>query len=258
MISQIDVLPSRKLIDSAIDSAACGETRRYLETSARSVHQRVNETTLRQSFTEFVRNALEPTAQTQAYQCLKDLNGYYRTRYALERLPGMVDIAMRTVQCQDWWRFSPPELFTCTEEEVAGLAELVAESLKNMASAGLTQPYSLLTKWLHFCFPKSFVIFDAQAAASIQSWCYFTFPLSTPAWSRFTIGATSRGASGGYHGFLDFYRFLWWHAGEEQRIGLTKAAQALSQVIKAPIHESGLIDLHIWYASGDPRKLGLL
>jgi hypothetical protein len=257
MTQQIMLEPTLRFVDRAITSATSGETRDYL-VSAAGAHLRVNERTLRNGFAELREQASESNANELGYQSMRDLNAFYKTRYPLSKLRDVADIAFQAVHETGWWNSEPPALFACLESDVESMSMFMPSVLKRVSEAGLHSPHSLVTKWMHFCFPNSFVICDAQAVASIQTWSYFTYPLVDTAAQRFAAAQTGRVDGLGYKGILDFYRFCCLNSSKEQLDSLQLAADHISSEIAAPVSAIDLIDKLLWLSNGDPRKLGLL
>lgn len=257
MPRQTTWIPTVELLASAISSATDGAARDYLVLAA-AADLRVNETTMRNAFVELRNHASDPDACDLCYRATRDLNAFYRTRYPLRHLGEAADIAFRAVQERGWWESNPPTLLTCAQAEAEALSAFVVSTLKQISDAHLNNPYSLLTKWLHFCFPDSFVIYDAQVAASIQTWSYFTYPLYTHDTDKFLAAKTWVTDGSGYTGVIDFYRTCWQYSTEFVRDGLHSCAADLSNLIEAPVSVLDVIDKLIWLANGDPRKMGLL
>lgn len=246
-----------RLVDEAIRAARSGNVREYLITSARSAN-RVNEKSLRQGFAKMVGAAALSDQTAVAAGLMGDLNGYYRTRFSVEKLADVAPMVYKAIAQEDWWTRRPAHIGECSDSDIEGLSVLVSSVLHSSESSGLNRPYSLLTKFLHFSFPDTFGIYDAQAASSIQTWAYFSFPLSNDEWKQFAWGAITNPDGSGYSAILEFYRLCWTCAGEERLAALKLAAQALSDEIDAPVSPLYVIDNLLWRASGDPRALGLL
>ena len=155
-------------------------------------------------------------------------------------------------------RNAPCRVSDASDSEMDETTSIVPIVLREASAAGLDRPYSLVTKFLHFCFPDSFGIYDAQAANSIQTWNYFSFALDDSVGLKFNSTHMSNPTGNGYRAIMDFYRLCWEHATKEQLADLETAAQALALEIDAPVSPLYVIDNLIWNANGDPRLLGLL
>jgi hypothetical protein len=131
-------------------------------------------------------------------------------------------------------------------------------------------PYSLVSKFLHFARPDSFVIVDAHAATSIAIWRFFAFECEkrggcTEA-KRFSWETTCKDKTGkGYEHVLEFYQLVWKHASA----ALRKEAEVVTLEIqnnlirRQPNAEQArftvldLINKLLWQANGNPIFLGL-
>ena len=249
--------PTTRLVDQAIQAARYGKLREDLVSSASSL-ARINERTLRNGFAALRSSAQRQDVSAEAHGLLRDLNGLYRTRYSIEKIVSLSPLVYSAISDMDWWRHSPVRVSDASDSTLLDNAAAVSAILRTSAQSGLDRPYSLMTKFLHFCFPDSFGIYDAQAASSIQTWAYFSFPLSNDQWKQFAWGAMTNPDASGYSAILEFYSLCWTCAGDERLAALKLAAQALSDEIDAPVSPLYVIDNLLWRASGDPRALGLL
>lgn len=256
-VKGVNASPTIRLIDRAIESARYGSVREYLVQSANSASA-VNERTLRNGFSDLRNKASRSHALLEAHEMMRALNGYYRTRYAIGKLEALVPIVYETISHRDWWHDGPPDIAHASTSDIEGLRSIVPAVLRDAEKAQLNRPYSLVTKFLHFCFPNSFGIYDAQAANSIQTWGFFVFDLDDPAGKKFAQGQIADPNGRGYGAIIEFYRFCWEYATEEQITNLELAAQELSSEIHAPVSPTYIIDNLIWHSNGDPRILGLL
>lgn len=253
----MDIVPTRNLVAQAIESARNGRVRNYLVGSAKSASL-TNELTLRIGFQNMMTAASEPGPLLDAHRLCRDLNGYYRTRYSITKLASLVPIICDAISSRNWWKNGTPKVSDISESDFDIVSSIVPTILDEASKAGLDRPYSLTTKFLHFCFPESFGIYDAQAANSIQTWGYFSFSTDDPASSKFYCDQMSNPNGQGYCAIIDFYRLCWKLATDEQLIDLENAAQALTQEIGAPVSSLYIIDNFLWHMKGDPRLLGLL
>ncbi len=241
-----------RFIDYAVASSSCGATRAYMISVAKS------EKAMRDGFLQLRARAMETDGAARAYETLRNVNGFYRTRYSLLKLHEMAELAFDSVGLRGWWVNEPSDLLLSSDSERDVIADFIPRTLERISSAGLHHPYSLLTKWMHFCFPESFVIYDWQVALSVQAWGYFRFSLEDKAFDRFSTGSTARPGGAGYGSLLDFYRSCWHAARSEQRAALKNAAEELGRIIDSHVSVIDVIDKALWTASGDPRKMGLL
>lgn len=239
-----------QFVSSAIDSATSGQTRTYLLSAAKS------EKAMRDGFSEL--KTAEADGVIHVYNTLRSVNGLYRTRYSSTKLQKVAEIVFDSVKSRGWWYHDPPHLLQCSEPEAEQIAAFISHTLEQISGSGLHHPYSLLTKWAHFCFPNSFVIYDWQAASSVQTWSYFTFPLGNNQSADFAAAQIARPDGAGYRGLTSFYRICWQSASDEQRDALRAVAQDLSKAIDSHVSIIDLLDKALWNANGDPRKMGLL
>ncbi len=92
------------------------------------------------------------------------------------------------------------------------IAAVVRDSLELFRQRGDDRNHSLATKWLHFCFPETFAIYDSFASKSIGSVFSLlditssTERLDSSQFDSEKIGKTS---GEGYIGVLNFYRSFW-------------------------------------------------
>ena len=193
-----------------------------------------------------------------AQERLQYLNGKYMTRYPLLYLRKAAEVIVCYVRERDWWAANPPRLMESTDEQAAVLAESISEILRRIHKTGCSRPYSLLTKYLHFCFPDSFPIYDAQAALSIQMWSYLAYDNRGPEWQPFQFARIADTSGEGYHSIVRFYRRLWASSSHEQRSYLTMNSDYISEVIEGRVSVPDLVDKLLWSASGDPLPLGLM
>jgi len=249
--------PTARLVERAAQAARSGNVRSYLLDSAGSPN-RVNEKTLRQGFARMRDEASICDQTPVAADLMRDLNGYYRTRFSVDKLARVVPVVYAAIASEGWWKNPPTHIGECSGPVADSLSALVTSALHRTEESGLNRPYSLLTKFLHFSFPDTFGIYDAQAASSIQTWAYFSFPLSNDEWKRFAWGTIANTDGSGYGAVLEFYRLCWASAGDERLADLRLAAQELSDEIDAPVSPLYVIDNLLWHAGGDPRVLGLL
>lgn len=239
-------------MDCVIESAVSGGTRGYLLSVAKS------EKMMRDGFAQLKAGAGGTDGLDHTYATLRSVNGFYRTRYSLARLREMAQIVFDSVSSHGWWHIDPPDLLHCAKTEAEPVASFISKTLREISGSGLHHPYSLLTKWMHFCFPESFVIYDWQVASSVQTWSYFAFPLEDDGSAEFAAARIAQPGGTGYRGLVSFYRLCWQAASSDQQEALQTAAQQLSNAIDSHVSVIDVIDKALWNANGDPRKMGLL
>ena len=158
-----------------------------------------------------------------------------------------------------------PKLFEASDTESDQIKETAAAILKAGAPYLSKLPNSLTTKWLHFCFPDTFVIVDSQAARSIQTRARYSFFYSRNETSRFMAANTLATDGSGYADVVDFYQALWMSAIEgELTQTLNFTAQTMEKflasthgITDAKVSMLDMIDKHIWKADGLDHILGL-
>jgi hypothetical protein len=239
-----------QIVGYAVESALHGESRAYLKAAAK------REKVMRDMFGSFRASAAQAAFDVGGYDALRYLNGFYNTMYPLVKLREVSAIMCETVAATGWWTTEPPNIMRCSGTESQRIASFVPGLLERISDAGLDHPHSLLTKWLHFCFPDSFVIYDSRAACSVQMWSYFTYPIG--AGEQFSANVIGRSDGSGYRGMLLFYQMCWELTTEDERAHLGKAAQTLSEEIDSAVGVIDVMDKMLWLANGDPRKMGLI
>ena len=239
-------------MDCVIESAVSGGTRGYFLPVAKS------EKMMRDGFAQLKAGAGGTDRLDHTYATLRSVNGFYRTRYSLARLREMAQIVFDSVSSHGWWHIDPPDLLHCAKTEAEPVASFISKTLREISGSGLHHPYSLLTKWMHFCFPESFVIYDWRVASSVQTWSYFAFPLEEDGYAEFAAARIAQPDGTGYRGLVSFYRLCWQAASSDQQEALQTAAQQLSNAIDSHVSVIDVIDKALWIANGDPRKMGLL
>ena len=213
---------------------------------------------MRNQFRDLVTARASTGSFASAADLLRALNAFYRTRYPVAHLSVVASSVECAVRDVGWWDATPPSLLGATSAESEAIADVAQRSIADVNAATKTHPYSLTTKFLHFCFPETFPIYDAQAAASIHMWSYFAFEDRGSTWRRFSYGATTWTDASGYGGIVDFYRQFWEAAGNESRDALRTSAERMSNEIGGRVTVIDLVDKLVWMANGDPRRLGLL
>jgi hypothetical protein len=198
-----------------------------------------------------------------ATEVFRFLNGRYRTRYAAAEAPAVVEVILAEVADRGWWSGSAPPLFESGPDTVSEIAALVPLILRRLPKrAG--RPFSLTTKFLHFCLPETFPIFDSQAAASIQAWSYDEFSERGKGWQLFSTRSMCDPAGQGYAGVVAFYHRFWSAASAQEREQLSAGARGLegtlrtiSSTANARVTVLDMLDKTVWRANGDPLYLGL-
>jgi len=203
-----------------------------------------------------------------ALSALRQLNGSYRTRFKSDHLPLLRDALLRVVRESDWLLTNPPRLLDGGDEQTRRIADVVPQVLTRTREFGTKRPYSLVSKFLHFCFPDTFVIFDSQAARSIQMWSIFAFDESAKeekkAASRFNETELADSSGKRYFEILEFYRWIWTSSHPDDRALLESKASEMQEQMREATGQRGacvtaidLIDKLLWLANGNPIRLGL-
>jgi hypothetical protein len=146
----------------------------------------------------------------------------------------------------EWLLTAPPNLLTCGGDESRRIADVVVNVLGRMQEGGAKRPYSLITKFLHFCFPGTFAIYDSQAGRSIQMWAVFAFDDAVQgekdAASGFDEDSLADTNGRGYRSVLDFYRGVWAANEANVQAALESKASEMQDRIRA---ESGQRDARV-------------
>ena len=95
----------------------------------------------------------------------------YKANRRVPPYPVFFDGVVSAIKRRGWWLDSPPRLLGSSDQETGELASFLIDVLADLERSGHIHPYSLLTKWLHFCFPNSFAMANSQAAKSIEEVC---------------------------------------------------------------------------------------
>ncbi|MDO8589108.1 MAG: hypothetical protein Q7T82_18930 [Armatimonadota bacterium] len=214
---------------------------------------------MRKSFASLVADLASgsPQSITRVTERLQYLNGTYRTRYPVASMPCAVNVLVKLIGDMGWWRTSPPVLFGSSEIDSEQLANMIPGILDGIEKQGCKRPYSLLTKFLHFCFPDSFPIYDAQAASSIQMWSFLAFKNRDADWKQFRLLEMTDTSGHGYKSLVKFYNLFWSTTNDAQRTELVRSTNMLSHHIGGKVSILDLVDKLLWLASGDPLPLGL-
>lgn len=206
-----------------------------------------------------------PAPPLLAVTIANTLNGRYRTRYPTAQISTFISTVIARGNAIGMWGTAASPLLGPSSAPPAIIPGFVPTTLATLGSAGVRRGYSLLTKYLHFCFPDAWVIYDEQATASIEMWSFFAFYNRGTTWESFTQRKTTPSSGAGYGGVTAFYRRLWAAATAGNQALLTGQAariqndlQAWSGSPNARVTVLDLVDKLLWKAGGDPRKLGLL
>lgn len=245
------------MVECAISNGTNGATRDYL-VSAAKLDWSVNEKTMRQDCFDLRKRLPSGVTAELVFNTLRGINGFYNTRHSLEHVREFAGILLKAVKDAGWWSADPVMMLDCSDSDAESLAEFVCNTISNIHASGLPKPYSLLTKWLHFCFPDSFAIYDARISLSVQAWSYFTHKLTDPSSGKFLAAETWNTDGSGYKGIIEFYRCCWQYSNEGQQSRLRACAADLTELIGAPVGVIDVLDKLLWLANGDPRKMGLM
>jgi hypothetical protein len=254
---------SQLLLKRVIAATENGVVREYFAEQLRS------EAPLRQQFCDLAslfRGRGE--SREAAMIALRHLNGLYRTRFKSDHLPLLCGSLLGVLCESDWLLTAPPNLLECSQEETRQIVDVVTTTLQRTRAVGTKRPYSLVSKFLHFCFPDTFAISDSQAARSIQMWAVFAFDEAVRqekrAASRFEEAGLANSDGHSYSNVLDFYRGVWAANDPDDKALLESKASETQNRMRA---ESGqhdvrvtaidVIDKLLWQANGNPILLGL-
>jgi hypothetical protein len=203
--------------------------------------------------------------RSRAVDRLERLNRDYRTRHPREDLPVLLDTSTELLARRGWQANEPPPLLGCTPADSDAIGGFLFELMSALAPKVRRRPYSLATKWLHFLFPESFPIYDAQAAGSIYQWSRTEPELTVAERGLFHPDRVMDAAGTGYRGIVEFYRRFWNAAGagglqEELRDVAARLSQRLAThpgCGAARVSVLDLVDKLIWRANGDGTVLGI-
>jgi hypothetical protein len=230
------------------------------------------EAAMRQQFDSLTRSlVLREECADRALAALREVDLRYRAnfdRYTPGRLPLLRDELVATIRSAGWLLATPPKLLECKDDHLRSIAEVVPDLLKRLADKGIKSAYSLVTKFLHFCFPTTFAIHDSQAAKSIAMWAIFAFDEDVPGdaslASRFTESKLGDPGGYGYVHVLRFYRQIWDAGTAQDKEALAVQAHQLEGDLRNKTWQSvahvtavDLIDKLVWKAAGNPIRLRL-
>ena len=223
------------------------------------------EAEMRQGFAELRRRLANPTASLARLhlEMLMMVNAKYRTRFPSEQLSAASQAILKVIKGRNWPGRTPPTLLVDTSAAGLEVTETVRRAIRAVHSACEKRPYSLTTKFLHFCYPDTFPIYDSRAAASVECWSYFAFGNSNP--PHFRRWAMMETDGGGYKAIVSFYQSVWRSCPQGQQRKARKSVSDLEKRLSARFHKADaeisvldLIDKLIWKADGNPFKLGLV
>ena len=204
---------------------------------------------------------------------LNEVRVRYRTQRSVTgyQLEGIYDDCVQSLDERRWLTTGPPSLLTHTPNFSADIALVYTNALKRVCQRPGKRPFSLLSKWLHLCYPDSFVIYDRNAAASIKCWSDHTHcHLSMKAMQRLQFDVENSdwvrnwSEIGWYLGLLRFYQQFCQTAEE---LGLSTELQEAATGLENLLYASGehqvqvsvttIVDGLLWRANGDAATLGL-
>lgn len=182
--------------------------------------------------------------------------------------PVFYDAMYREVERRGWWSSPPPPLFGSGPDEAAEIAEVVKDTLTAFQKGGDHRNYSLLTKWLHFCFPETFAIYDSYAGTSIQVAMSRISTDQNPAQydrRQFDSARIGDSSGNGYIELLNFYRLFWETAraggldGEVLRVAASTEAMVRAEPggQAARVTPLDILDKLLWKAKGSINDLGV-
>lgn len=199
--------------------------------------------------------------------------GYSTQRSTAEhQLPGIYDDFLSVVTNKNWLLQEPVHLFGSSLEEAKDIAQVYVELLKRVSKRGGKRPFSLLTKWLHQCFPQTFAIYDKNAARSVLTWSNQKLShISSTDLRRLQFDVEASywvkrwDDPGWYLGILNFYRIFWQIAiQQEASSDIENAAEGLQNILHSQPRYSHarmtplqVLDGLLWQANGDTSLLGL-
>ncbi len=261
MRSDQEAAASLAIMQSAIQAAQPGGiTAKYFEDNGQW------EADLRHRFAE-MSDLLEhdPLSRIKAIEpFLRELNSRYTTRYATSQHEVACRSIVKVIEETGWWSCEAPSLHTSSREQTNSIANTVSAILRDIQVVGAKRPYSLITKFLYFCFPQTFAIYDQQAAASIWMWSLFAFHEDNDGSSleRFSIDQVSDTSGVGYGAVPEFYRSVWESSPKETQMAAVAAADRLQETLRknasrAVVGVIDLLDKLLWHANGNPIHLGL-
>jgi hypothetical protein len=181
--------------------------------------------------------------------------------------PIFFDGVYRQVNRRGWWSSPPPKLFGSKPEEADQIAGVVKDTLVDFQREGDYRNYSLLTKWLHFCFPETFAIYDRYAGKSIEAAiARIDSGQGPPRSDKSQLEAARIGDSSGsgYIGLLNFYRLFWEAAltggvdGQLLNVSVSNEAMIRAEPggQAARVTTLDILDKLLWKAKGSMVTLG--
>ena len=192
----------------------------------------------------------------------------YRVQYFSQAMKKpFVTAALGHGRVRDWIAREAPSLFQAQEAEASAVWETIRQILTDLRGQKIRRDYSLVTKFLHFLFPNTVVIYDSQAAASIAVWRYFAFASEysqagadgeAPNADHYRYSTLADPSGSGYEYVCAFYRRFWASATEQERADLQRVSSELANTVRHSVTVTDLLDKLLWKANGNAVHLGLL
>ena len=212
----------------------------------------------------------QEAARCHAYVLLYGMGGWYKAIWPDTQLTFSVfyEVIHETVGRRGWWKTPPPRLLESSKNEAAEIAATVRESLLMFRQRGDNRNYSLATKWLHFCFPETFAIYDSYACKSIRSAVTLAdLGASTQSLDieQLYLDMMNNKSGEGYIGLSNFYRAFGTTARAHGLDGELRAAAEANQGLlttepgcsSARVSMLDIVDKLLWKANGSPTALGV-
>lgn len=197
----------------------------------------------------------------EAVEAFRSLNYNYRTRAPLRTAGLFIGTLLGELKEQKWLESDPPALLADTVHSASAdlISAVVPAILTDFKAKGGRHDYSLLTKFLHFTYPETFPIYDAQVARSVQEWAYFSFREGEERkWKEFSVGTIGNLDGSGYRHLVEFYRQFWAAACPDDQVQLRKIANEMEDIVGGKVSVLDVLDKHLWIANGNAVILGLL
>ncbi len=263
MDNSTEVAPSCGLLRQAVSAARPGgATHQYFaDEGAREADMRERMAVLVEQL-----RAGNPEAAAHAAVMLRLVATVYKVQYfKTEYERPASDCILRIVGGLGWWKTGAPSLLGASEDVCRAVAQVVSSSLQAFQDLGARREFSLVTKFLHFSFPETFVIFDSQAAKSINQWASFAFRDEGSVPRQFDTKTMSDPSGKGYAVILSFYRRVWHVVSERDRADAMAVAKEIETDLRGRfgmprtrVEVVDLVDKLLWKADGNPIRLGLV
>ncbi|RYZ82966.1 MAG: hypothetical protein EOP06_20785 [Proteobacteria bacterium] len=212
--------------------------------------------------------ARNPEAQQYGLQQLHTVNARYKTRAANSDLQAIYNHSLSVLLDKQWFDNAPS--FYESDSDIEEIADTYMATLLDSCNDTKKRNFSLVSKWLHFCLPDTFPIYDQQVVSSIKAWsdvAHTHLPLTNLERLQYNIEhrhwVTHWQNPMWYLSILKFYRQLW---DEIIRLELaddiTRYASEIEEDMK--LHKTNnkytmtvasLMDTHLWLANGNMSKL---